>query len=228
MKLFNMKRHMPRLSILIVLVAMLTGLVLPGVASAAPVSATAVVAAAPLAGGVYHTVRPGDTLSGLARWYGTTVQAIMQANGLRSTTIFVGQVLFIPTGGGGGGGGGHSCSQFYWVQRGDTLSGIARRFGVSVNALVQANNIANPSRIYVGQRLCIPGGYNPPWPPQPPQPPRPPHPPQPVCGQFYVVQRGDNLSRIAARCGTTVQHLVYLNGISHPSLIYPGQVLRMF
>ena len=42
------------------------------------------------------------------------------------------------------------------------------------------------------------------------------------------VQQGDNLSRIAARCGTTTQRLVYLNGLTHPSLIFPGQVLRMY
>lgn len=205
-------RARQRVCILAILFALLVGSLSPAVVSAAPASA---VTGAPQASGVRHTVRPGETLSGLARWYGTTVQAIMQANGLRSTTIFVGQVLFIPTGGGGGGGG-HNCSQYYYVQRGDTLSSIARWFGVSVNALAQANGISNPSRIYAGQKLCIPSGYF------------PPHPPQPTCGQFYVVQRGDNLSRIAARCGTTVQRLVYLNGLSHPSLIFPGQVLRMW
>ena len=214
MKFFNFERHARGVGILVVLCAMLVGLLLPGVVSAAPATA---VPAVPQASGVYHTVVPGNTLSGLARWYGTTVQAIMQANGLHSTTIFVGQVLFIPTGGGGGGGGGgHHCSQTYVVRPGDTLSGIARWFGVSTSALAQANGISNPSRIYVGQRLCIPSGYF------------PPDPPRPSCGQFYVVQQGDNLSRIAARCGTTTQRLVYLNGLSHPSLIFPGQVLRMW
>lgn len=213
MKLFNLEQRARSVGILVVLCAMMLGLLLPGVVSAAPTSAAP---AATQASGVYHTVRPGDTLSALARWYGTTVQAIMQANGLRTTTIFVGQVLYIPTGGGGGGGGHFSCVQFYYVQRGDTLSGIARWFGVSVSALQRANGISNPSRIYAGQKLCIPSGYY------------PPDPPRPTCGQFYVVQKGDNLSRIAARCGTTVQRLVHLNGLSHPSLIFPGQVLRMF
>ncbi len=220
MKIRNLVQQTRRMTIPAVLCAMLLALLLPGVVAAAPAAATeAPVTAAPAAtqaSGVYHTVRRGDTLSGLARWYGTSVQAIMQANGLRTTTIFVGQVLFIPTGGGGGGGH-HSCSQFYYVQRGDTLSGIARWFGVSTSALAQANGISNPSRIYAGQRLCIPSGGH-----------YPPDPPRPSCGQFYVVQKGDNLSRIAARCGTTVQRLVHLNGLSHPSLIFPGQVLRMW
>lgn len=44
----------------------------------------------------------------------------------------------------------------YCVQRGDTLSGIARRYGVSVQALAQANHLRNPHRIYAGQTLWIP------------------------------------------------------------------------
>jgi len=159
MRFLNYRRGVSSASILIILCAMLIGVLAPGVVTAAPAVA---VPGAPQSGGVYHTVRPGDTLSGLARWYGTTVQAIMQANGLRSTTIYVGQALYIPSGGGGGGGGGgHTCAQYHYVQRGDTLSGIARWFGVSTTALAQANGIANPSRIYVGQRLRLrppPGG----------------------------------------------------------------------
>jgi LysM repeat protein len=90
---------------------------------------------------------------------------------------------------------------------------------VSTQELAAANNIYNPSRIYVGQRLCIPsGGWN----------PNPPPPPPPACGQFYTVRPGDNLSRIARWCGTSVESLVYLNGIVNPSRIYVGQVLRIW
>jgi LysM repeat protein len=103
------------------------------------------------------------------------------------------------------------------VQRGDTLSGIARWFGVTTQELAAVNNIYNPSHIYAGQRLCIPSGG---WNPNPP--------PQPACVQFYTVRPGDNLSRIARWCGTSVQSLVYLNGIANPSRIYVGQVLRIW
>lgn len=116
---------------------------------------------------------------------------------------------------------GGGCSQVYVVQRGDTLTGIARWFGVSVQALASANGIWNPSYIYVGQRLCIPGGWQ-------PQPPQPPQPPPAWCGQWYVVQRGDTLSGIARRCGTTVNSLAQLNGIWNPSRIYVGQCLRIW
>jgi LysM repeat protein len=164
-------------------------------------------------------VQPGDNLTRLANRFGTTVWAIKNANGLSSSVIRIGQVLWIPAGSGGGGGG-NWCAQNHIVQRGDTLSGIARWFGVSVHELARVNNIANPSHIYVGQRLCIPSGG---WHPQPPPPP-----PPPSCGQFYTVQRGDTLSQIARWCGTTVNHLAHLNGLWNPSRIYVGQVLRIW
>ena len=50
------------------------------------------------------------------------------------------------------------CANHYLVHRGDTLSGIAARSGVSMWALQQANGIRNPNRIYSGQWLCVPGG----------------------------------------------------------------------
>jgi LysM repeat protein len=196
----------------------LLGLLLPAAVSAAPAQPSQESAAAQegFGGGFWYTVQPGDNLTRLANRYGTTVWAIKHANGLSSSVIRIGQVLWIPAGSGGGGGGGW-CSQTYIVQRGDTLSGIARWFGVSTQELAAANNIYNPSRIYVGQRLCIPSGG---WNPNPP--------PGPSCGQYYTVQPGDNLSRIARWCGTTVQHLVNLNGIWNPSHIYVGQVLRIW
>lgn len=62
----------------------------------------------------------------------------------------------------------------YVVQPGDTLAGIAQRFGTTVDAIVRANNISNPNLIYVGQVLTIPTGTTPPTPsPTPPSPPVP-------------------------------------------------------
>ena len=96
------------------------------------------------------------------------------------------------------------------VQRGDTLSEIAARFGTTVNALVRLNNIADRDLIYPGQVLIIRenGGSTP-----------------PSGAVTYTVQRNDNLTEIAARFGTTVAELVRLNNIADPNLIYPGQVL---
>jgi LysM repeat protein len=111
---------------------------------------------------------------------------------------------------------GSTGTTVYVVQRGDTLGGIARRFGVSLSALISANNIRNANLIFVGQRLIIPGGSGAPGPT--------PTPGTTTGSNIYIVQRGDNLTRIAARFGTTVQRLMELNGL-RSDLIYIGQRL---
>ena len=100
----------------------------------------------------YYTVQRGDTLSGIARWYGVSVHALAQANGIWNVNlIFAGQTLCIPSGGGGGGAG----SGHHVVRYGQTLSGIAAYYGTTTTCLAQANGIWNPNRIYVGQVLTI-------------------------------------------------------------------------
>lgn len=106
----------------------------------------------------------------------------------------------------------------YVVRAGDTLNRIAARFGVSAAALANANGITNPNRIFVGQRLVIPGtsGSKP-----------APAPAPGASGGIYIVQPGDTLSKIAARHGTTVAALLALNGLRNPDLIWVGQRLRV-
>lgn len=117
------------------------------------------------------------------------------------------------------------CVAWHTVRRGENLTRISRIYGVSVWQIAQVNGIYNPSLIFVGQVLCIPSTYY----PSGPVPPRPVPPPPPAwCGQFYTVQYGDTLSGIARRCGTTVNSLMYLNGIYNPNYIRAGQVLRIF
>jgi LysM repeat protein len=121
-----------------------------------------------LAQGQIHVVQRGENLYRISLRYGTSVQAIMRANGLSNANyIWVGQRLVIPGSGGGssgggssGGGGGSSGGgggSVYVVQRGDTLASIARRYGTSVSAILSANGLRNPNFIYAGQRLRIPG-----------------------------------------------------------------------
>jgi LysM repeat protein len=197
-------------------VAIVVALALALVVSLAPVVAfaapTASSAAAPANSGGYHLVRPGDTLSGLARYYGTTIAAIKQANGLTSNTIVVGQRLKIPgpvsakqTG----------CSRGYTVRHGDTLSSIARHYGVNTAALAAASGLSNASYIEVGQRICIPNIYS------------PATGSSGAMGGYYTVQPGDTLSQIAKNNMTTVKKLMHLNHISNPSYIYIGQKLRL-
>lgn len=99
----------------------------------------------------------------------------------------------------------------YVVRRGDTLYSVARRYGTTVNAIVQANGLRNSNWIYVGQRLVIPGTTT--------------APSYSSSGSVHVVQRGENLYRIALRYGTTVQALASANNLASTSLIYAGQRL---
>jgi len=126
-------------------------------------------------GPVVHVVQRGENLFRIALRYGTTPQAIAAANGITNVhRIYAGQRLVIP---------GRatapitppsptsSSGQTYTVRRGDTLFSIARRYGVSLWALVQVNGIRNPAFIYVGQVLRIPGGSSAVQPPSTPTTP---------------------------------------------------------
>ena len=101
------------------------------------------------------------------------------------------------------------------VKPGETLYQIARRYGVSVSSIVQANNLWNPNLIYSGQVLLIPlcsGGTT---------------PPPGQCVKVHVVKRGEYLKSIAAKYGTTWQAIANLNNIQNPNLIYVGQRLKI-
>jgi len=107
----------------------------------------------------------------------------------------------------------HNCT--YVVQPGDSLGLIAQRYGTTVYALANLNNISDPNLIYPGQVLYLPGCSTDPA----------PTPTPPPATTTYVVVRGDTLYSISVRFGTTVAKLSAMNGISNPDLIYAGQVL---
>ncbi len=145
-----------------------------------------------------YIVQPGDTLYAIARRFGVTLQAIVQANNIVNPNfIYTNQRLVIPTttGGGTGSGGSTGGSQggsgpvvrtTYVVQPGDTLTRIAIRFQSSVAAIAAANRISDLNRIFVGQVLVIPAAGSPVSPPAPTQPPSP-VPTQPPAAQPTVV-----------------------------------------
>jgi len=102
-----------------------------------------------------YTVKPGDRLFSIGRQFGVNPYSIAQANGIGAPYIIhPGQVLVIPAGGtepqpGTG-------ATLYTVKPGDTVYSIARKFGKSPTAIINANNLANPNRIVPGQVLRIP------------------------------------------------------------------------
>jgi LysM repeat protein len=109
-----------------------------------------------------YVVQRGDTLAAIAARSGVSMSALAQANGIRNANlIYVGQILTVPGQSESGSAASSkpaSGGSVYVVRRGDTLSSIAARYGTSVSALMAANGIRNPDRIYVGQRLVIGGG----------------------------------------------------------------------
>jgi len=159
------------------------------------------------------TVVSGDTLYKIAARCGTTVSALRRANPEVgwSNLIYPGQILQLP-GTILGTDGGYFV---YVVAQGDTLRGIAIRFGTTVDALLAGNpEIANPNSIYAGQWVKV---YTEPI----------PAPPPPV-GQVYYAQFGDTLRKIATKFDTTVDAILKVNpGISNPNLIYIGQTINL-
>lgn len=184
-----------------------------------------------------YTVKSGDTLSAIANRFGMNYIQLAQINNIRNVNrIYVGQTLRLqaqvnnstvsqpvhnntnnvkpapapaPT----------TNNAAYTVKSGDTLSGIASRFGVSYEQLARLNNIANPNRIYVGQVLRVNGQAAPRY------------------NNYsrssatasvrggYTVKSGDTLSGIAAQYGLNWHTLAQRNNLQSPYTIYVGQRL---
>lgn len=170
-----------------------------------------------------YTIRSGDTLGSIAARYHTSVGAIAQANGIANpNVIYAGRTITVPDGysapaQNNRSTSGSGVSQTYTVKSGDTLGGIAARFGTSVSVLAARNGIRNPNMIYAGQRLLISGSGG----------PAPSAPAPSGNAGTYRVRPGDTLGGIASRFGTSVSTLASLNGISNPNMIYAGQTLRL-
>lgn len=185
-------------------------LIVPLVVGIALVAAPGASAESP----IVHVVGWGDTMFSIANRYGTSVNAILQANNLRNANfIWVGERLMIP----GTALPSRWSSSTYVVQAGDTLFSIATRNGMTVNALMQANGLYN-YWIYAGQTLRIPG-------PVAPQPiPQPMVRPQPQ-GAYYIVRPGDYLSIVAYRFSSSVYSIQIANQLPNSSFIWVGQRL---
>ena len=151
---------------------------------------------------ITYRVRRGDTLGKIAQKYGTSVSKIKQWNNLRGTKIKTGQRLTIYSSGSA-----QPDRIVYKVRRGDTLSRIGQKYGVSVRSIKQWNNLRG-STIKTGQRLTIHPGQSAP--------------------KYVVhkVRRGESLGRIARKYGTSVSKIKKLNNL-RGSTIHPGQRLKI-
>ena len=122
-------------------------------------------ATAPSAGSTaVHIVGRGDTLRSIAARYGTTVSYLATLNGLPNPDfIWVGQALKVPSSTSTAQPQDPGSTVVHLVQRGEFLARIAWKYGTTASAIASANNLVNPSLIYVGQRLVIPtAGSSPP------------------------------------------------------------------
>lgn len=101
---------------------------------------------------ITYVIQPGDTLSGIAQRFGTTVSALADLNGISDPDkIYAGNTIRVPENGSSG----SSGPVYYTIRPGDTLSGIALKYGTTVSALADLNGISNPDKIYAGSRIRI-------------------------------------------------------------------------
>lgn len=196
-----------------------------------------------------YTVARGDSLSGIASRFGTTSRNLMSINGITNANfIRVGQVLKLssdgvapaapapaapaPTTPAPAAPAPAAPATTYKVVPGDSLSGIAARFGTTTRNLMSLNGITDANRIRIGQVLNIAAGAVAPVTPAPstpaPSTPAPTTPAPNASGTTsYTVVARDTLSGIASRFGTTSRTLMGLNGLTDANRIRIGQVLTI-
>lgn len=172
---------------------------------------------------VIHRIRPGESLSGIAGIYSTSVQQLMALNGLKNAhRIRAGQELILPGNAYASGDVADSTSKKptaassspsvasgndgeYTIQSGDSLWSISRRFNVSQRDLIAWNRIDDKHLIKPGQSIKVYGDSV----------------------REYVIQPGDSLWAIARRFNISSKDILRWNNLASGSLIKPGQVIRL-
>ncbi len=152
-----------------------------------------------------HRVRSGETLSGIARQYRTSIRSIREANGLRDKHfIRIGQTLKVPTNGGAS----PAAPAVHVVRAGETLGAIAEQYGVSLQTLQRQNDIDEPDLVRAGEKLKVRA--------------------RPAASlAWHTVQPGETLSSIARRYGVSLSALQRDNGISRPEALRAGARLKI-
>ena len=157
----------------------------------------------------HYRVKYGDTLSGIAKDFGTTLDALISINGLSTSGIYARQQLLIPkTAPQPASSDPSTIKQLYIVQSGDSLWKIAQRNKLSVTNLKKLNSIGHNGLIRPGQVIILneyPSSHS----------------------TTYRVKSGDSLSVIAHQFNVAVADLKSWNKLGNRDLIYPGQILKI-
>lgn len=191
-----------------------------------------------------YKVQGGDTVSSIAGRYGLSTASVLALNGLGwKSVIYPGQTLKLTSGSSAAPvaaatpapAAASSSGSSYTITTGDTVSSIAKRFGVSIQDILSANGLGWSSVIYAGRTLSIPGGSSAPviTPVSVVTPvAATPVAAMPVAspaagGQTYTIVAGDTISGIASKFGVSVQSILNGNGLNLSSIIFSGRTLQI-
>ena len=195
------------------------------IATAIEAGAVAAVVGTDAQAATTHKVQSGESLWTIANQYNMSVNQLKSLNNLSSNLIFPNQTLKV-SGSRSNSSSSHSTTSrstgtTYTVKSGDSLSGIAAKYGTSYQRIMQLNGL-NSTIIYPGQKLKVSGSAN-----SSTSHAKPSTSSSSNRGTTtYTVQSGDSLSSIAAQFNTSYQQIMNLNGLSN-FLIYPGQKLKV-
>lgn len=161
-----------------------------------------------------HTVKAGETLSGIARKYGLTEKKIMDLNKINTANyLYLGQKIKLPskkiliT---------KEATNFHNVTRGDTLNSISFKYQISQHKLKEINNLTNADYLYLGQRIklnepiqeekVLPRNSN----------------------SYHTVSEGETLSNISKRYNVPIKDLIKINNLEDPNRLFSGKRIALF